>query len=141
MNLKSIQIYKITFKKGEDGLITKDYTGIIKPEDFGDVEAGISMVVQHIYMHKMKPQQCFGACCSNGNLLEIAFSKNAMGHLTVDSASAELTINDLENVLTGLVELLMRLHLERMAKEDIKITMKPDERTSSVDYTPESSLV
>lgn len=136
-----LQVFKIVFKTDKDGKIAKTYTGIIKPEHYNDIEAGISMVIQHIYLHKMTPLQCFGKCCTNGNLLEIVFSKNAMGDFNVDSAAAELTINDCENVLTGLGELLMRLHLERMAKEEIKITLKKDDRTSSIDFTPAESLV
>lgn len=136
-----LEVFKITFKKDETGLIAKDYKGIVKPEDFNDVEAGISLVITHIYHNKMAPLKCFGKCCSTGNLLEITFSKNAMGHYNVDSAATELTTNDCENVLTGLGEILMRLHLERMAKDDIKITLKKDSRTSSVDFTPDSKLV
>ena len=136
-----IQVFKIVFKKDEDGKIAKNYDGIIKPEDYNDVECGISMVIQHIYLHKMMPAQCFGKCCTSDNLLEIIFSKNAMGHFNVDSASAQVTLDDLENVLTGLGEILMRLHLERMAKEEIKITLKRDSRTSSIDFTPKSNLV
>lgn len=122
-------------------MIEKTYDGIIKPEDFNDIEAGIAIIINHIYMHKMTPLNVFGKSCGNDNLLEIVFSKNAMGDFTIDSASAELTIIDCENVLTGLGELLMRLHLERMAKEDINILLKKDPRTSSVDYTPDTNLV
>lgn len=136
-----IQVFKIVFKKDEDGKIAKNYDGIIKPEDYNDVECGIAMVILHIYTHKMLPAQCFGKCCTNDNLLEIIFSKNAMGHFNVDSASAEVTLDDLENVLTGLGEILMRLHLERMAKEEIRITLKKDGRTSSIDYTNDEQLV
>ena len=136
-----LQVFKIVFKTDKEGKIAKTYTGIIKPSDYNDIEAGISMVIQHIYLHKMTPLKVFGKCCTNGNLLEIVFSKNAMGDFNVDSAAAELTLNDCENVLTGLVEILMRLHLERMAKDEIKITLKKDERTSSVDFTPASNLV
>ncbi len=141
MELKMLKVFKIVFKKDEDGMIAKDYTGIVKPQDYNDVESGISMVIGHIYMHKMMPAQCFGKCCDNGNLLEIVFSKNVLGHFNVDSAAAELTLNDCENILTGLGEILMRLHLERMAKEEIKITLKRDDRTSTIDFTPESKLV
>jgi len=141
MELKFLQVYKIVFQKGEDGLISKEYQGIIKPENFGDIEAGIAMVMNHIYLHKMHPESCFGMICDNDNLLEIVFSKNATGDFRVDSCASVITTNDCENVLTGLGELLMRLHLERMAKDEIKITLKKDERTSSVDYTPEKSLV
>ncbi len=141
MELKMLQVFKIVFKTDKEGKIAKTYTGIIKPSDYNDIEAGISMVVQHIYLHKMTPLKVFGKCCTNGNLLEIVFSKNAMGDFNVDSAASELTLNDCENVLTGLGEILMRLHLERMAKDEIKITLKKDDRTSSVDFTPASSLV
>lgn len=136
-----LQVYKITFIKGEDGLITKTYDGIIKPEDYGDIEAGISMVATHVYLGKKNPQSCFGKCCDNDNLLEIVFSKNAIGDFSVDSFAATITTNDCENILTGLGELLMRLHLERMSKEEIRVTMKSDTNTSSVDYTPDSSLI
>lgn len=122
-------------------MIEKTYEGIVKPEDYNDIECGISVVIQHIYMHKMTPLKVFGKSCEGDNLLEIVFSKNAMGDFTIDSASAELTIIDCENVLTGLGELLMRLHLERMAKEDINILLKKDPRTSSIDYTPDTNLV
>lgn len=122
-------------------MIEKTYEGIIKPEDYNDIESGIAVIIQHVYFHKQTPLKCFGKHCSTGNLLEIVFSKNAMGDFTIDSASAELTLIDCENVLTGLGELLMRLHLERMAKEDISILLKKDPRTSSVDYTPENKLV
>lgn len=141
MELKMLQVFKVVFKKDKEGKIAKDYTGIIKPSDYNDIEAGIAMVVQHIYLHKMTPMKVFGKQCTNGNLLEIVFSKNAMGDFNVDSAASELDLNDCENVLTGLVEILMRLHLERMAKDEIKITLKKDDRTSSVDFTPASSLV
>ncbi len=141
MNLKMLQVFKIAFKKDETGMIAKNYEGIIKPTDYDQIEMGIAMVIQHIYTHKMNPEQCFGKCCSNGNLLEIVFSKNAMGDFNVDSLAAEITTNDCENVLTGLGEILMRLHLERMVKEEIKVTLKKDGRTSLIDYTPDSSLV
>lgn len=134
-------MFKITFVKDESGMIAKNYEGIIKPEDYNDIEAGISMVIQHIYLEKMNPMQCFGKCCTNDNLVEIVFSKNAMGDFNVDSFAAEITTNDCENVLTGLGEILMRLHLERMAKDEIKVTLKKDDRTSLIDYTPDSSLV
>ena len=141
MELKMIQVFKITFAKDETGLIAKNYEGIIKPEDYDQIEMGISMVIQHIYTHKMNPEQCFGKCCEDGKLLEIIFAKNAMGDFNVDSLAAEITTNDCENVLTGLGEILMRLHLERMAKDEVKITLKKDDRTSLIDYTPDSGLV
>jgi hypothetical protein len=141
MELKMLEVFKIVFKTDNEGKIAKTYTGIIKPGDYDEIEAGISVVIQHIYLHKMTPLKCFGKECTNGNLLEIILSKNAMGEFKVDSAASQLTINDCENVLTGLVEILMRLHLERMAKNNIKITLKKDDRTSSVDYTPASNLV
>ena len=78
--------------------------------------------------------------CTN-LITEIVFFKNAMGDFSVDSYAADLSTNDCDNVLTGLGELLMRLHLDRMAHQNVKITLKRDERTSSVDYTPESNLV
>jgi len=141
MELKMLEVFKIAFKTDKDGKIAKSYTGIIKPSDYNDIEMGLSMVIQHIYLHKMTPLKCFGKCCTSGNLLEIVFSRNAMGDFNVDSAASELTLNDCENVLTGLIEILVRLHLERMAKDEIKITLKKDDRTSSVDFTPASSLV
>ncbi|MHA2054775.1 MAG: hypothetical protein ACW99F_14405 [Candidatus Hodarchaeales archaeon] len=122
-------------------MISKTYQGIVSPKDFGDVESGIAIVIQHIYMHKMTPLQCFGKCCSNGNLLEIVFSKDSMGGFTVDTKASTITTNDCENILTGLGELLMRLHLERMAAEEIKITLKKDSSTSSIDYTPDEGLI
>jgi len=141
MNLKMLQVFRITFKKDKTGMISKNYEGIIKPENYNDIESGISMVIQHIYQEKMNPEQCFEEDCINGNLLEIVFSKNVMGNFNVKSMAAEITTNDCENVLTGLGEILMRLHLERMAKEEIKITLNKDGRTSLIDYTPESKLV
>ncbi|MEK0347058.1 MAG: hypothetical protein QQN44_01855, partial [Nitrosopumilus sp.] len=140
MELKMLEVFKVVFKTDKDGKIAKSYTGIIKPSDYNDIEMGLSMVIQHIYLHKMTPLKCFGKECSSGNLLEIIFCKNAMGDFNVDSAASELTVNDCENVLTGLIEILVRLHLERMAKDEIKITRKKDDRTSSVDFTPASSL-
>jgi len=134
-------VFKIIFKKDEDGKIAKTYNGIIKPQDYNDVETGLSMVIQHIYSHKMVPEQCFSCNCENDNLLEIVFLKDAMGKFEVKSAATQVTMNDCENVLTGLGEILMRLHLERMAKEEIKITLKKDDRTSSIDFTPSDQLV
>lgn len=136
-----LQIFKITFKKDEGGMIVKEYEGIIKPEHNESIEAGISMVINHVYLHKMTPAECFGKSCLTDNLIEIVFSKNHLGDFMVDSCSSKITTNDCENVITGLGELLMRLHLERMANQDIKNTLKRDSRTSSVDYTPDSSLV
>jgi hypothetical protein len=141
MKLKMLEVFKIVFKKDDTGLIAKTYDGIVKPEDFEDVESGIALIILHIYHHKMIPEKVFGKCCTNDSLLEITFSKNAFGHFKVDSAAALLDGNDCENILTGLGELLMRLHLERMAKQEIRITLKKDSRTSSIDYTPEANLV
>ncbi len=122
-------------------MITKNYEGIIKPKDYGDIEAGISMVIQHIYTHKMAPKSVFGMSSKDDNLLEIIFAENATGDFKIDSSSAVVTTNDCENIIIGLGELLMRLHLERMTKEGIKVTLNPDERTSSINYSPDSRLV
>lgn len=135
------EVFKVTFKRDDDGMIVKDYEGIIKPKDNNDIEMGLSIVIQHIYTHKSAPAQCIGKDCGTGNLLEIIFSKNAFSHYNVDTIATELTTVDLENILTGLVEVLMRLHLERMATEKIKISLKSDKRTSSIDYTPNENLV
>lgn len=118
----------------------KNYEGIIKPEDYNDIEAGISIVIEHIYFHKKNPLECFGKNCMNDNLLEIIFTKNVMGEYHVDSLAAEITTNDCENVLTGLGEILMKLHLERMVKEEIKITLKPSDKVGLINYATDEQL-
>lgn len=136
-----IQIYKITFKIDDDGKMSKSYMGIIKPEDYENVEAGISMVIQHIYQQKMIPQNVFGLKNDEGNLLDIIFSKNAMGDCNVSTHADIVSMADCENIITGLGEILMRLHLERMKVDDIKITLKRDADNDTVDYTPDNQLV
>ena len=142
MKLKTTQIFKIIFNKNDAGEIEKQYEGIIKPEDNNDIEAGLSMVIQHIYKEKLVPENVFpSGGVEDGNLLEIVFSQDGFGNMTIDSVSDIVGLNDCENILIGLCEILMRLHLERMKEKEIKVTLKKDGRTSLIDYTPDTGLV
>lgn len=134
---KFLDVYKITFSKNMNGQLIKKYEGILKPKDFEGVESGISIVLQHLYLHKMAPKGMFGVNYCPDSLFEIIISKNVKGHFRVGSSAAELTPNDCENIITGLAELLIVLHLERMEITGQEFTLKKD----SVDFTPESQLV
>ncbi len=123
MEPKFLEVYKITFSKNMHGELLKNYEGLLKPEDFGDVETGISVVIQHLYLHKMAPVGMFGMKYCPDNLFEIIISKNAAKEFRIDSAASEITPNDLENIITGLVELLAKLHLERMEVTGEKFTL------------------
>ena len=125
MEPKFLQVYKITFSKNMNGQLIKNYEGLLKPKDFGDVETGISVVIQHIYLHKMAPKGLmFGMKYCPDNLFEIIISKNIANEFRIESAASKITPNDLENIITGLVELLMKLHLERMDITGEKFTLK-----------------
>ena len=141
MKLKTTQIFKIIFTKNDAGEIEKQYEGIIKPEDNNEIEAGIAQVINYIYGEKKTPEKVFGEELKNDNLLEIIFSQDAFGNMTINSMASTVTGDDCENILIGLGEILVRLHLERMAKKEIKITLKKDSRTSLIDYTPNAGLV
>lgn len=124
MEQKFLEVYKITFSKSMNGQLIKNYEGILRPKDFGDVETGISVVIQHLYLHKMSPKGMFGMKYCPDNLFEIIISKNAAEEFRIESSASTFTPNDCENIITGLVELLMKLHLERMDITGEKFTLK-----------------
>ena len=68
-----------------NGQLIKNYEGILKPQDFGDVETGISVVIQHLYLHKMSPKGMFGMNYCPDNLFEIIISKNTANEFRIES--------------------------------------------------------
>ncbi len=130
MEPKFLQVYKISFSKNKSGQLLKSYEGILRPQDYNDVETGISVVIQHLYLHKMSPKQMFGWKYCPTSLFEIIISKNPAGEFRIDSAAAEINANDCENIVTGLAELLVKLHLERMEITGEEFTLLRDSTPS-----------
>jgi len=138
--LKLEEVFRISFDKGETGKIEKTFDGLIRKRNLEDIELGLSIVINHIYMNKETPDLISDCACTD-HLFLVTFAKNAMDEFKVKTYTAVLTKNDCENIITGLLEMLMKLHLERMVHNGIKITLAHDERTSPLDFKQDSELV
>ena len=66
----------------------------------------------------------FGMHYCPDNLFEVIISKNPIDEFRIESSASQISPNDCENIITGLVELLMKLHLDRMKVTGEKFTLK-----------------
>ena len=137
--LKTFEIFRITFKKVE-GQIVKDFTGIIEKKDYEDIEKGLATVIEYVTLQKqLPPTTCMGACDPT-SLFTIIFKKDAMNTYRVETLAAQVELQDIENILSGLMFMQVKLHMEKMKVKEIKFTLKHDESIGLIDFSSDEQL-
>ena len=140
MMLRSFEIFRISFKE-EDGKIVKKFDGIIQPKDYDDIELGLAFVISYMLEEKKLPMIKSSEQCNNDNLFTIIFKKDAMNHYHVETLAAMVEPSTLENILLGLMSMQVKIHLERMTKNEIKLLLEQDDSIGTVNYTKDDDLV
>ena len=138
--LKQFEVFRISFIRNEDGMIEKQYQGIIAEKDYEDIEKGLASVIEYVTHEKQLPENCTGVCCPDDTLLTIIFKRNAMRQFNVETLSAQVELNDLENVLSGLMFMQIKIHLDKLVKSDIKLTLKQDDSISPLSFATDDEL-
>lgn len=139
--MKEITIFKITFSKGEDGKMEKKYEGVITPKDYQDIETGLASVIEYL-MFSRKDPQCLANCSFEDETeFVLIFKKDALNQYRVETLSAMLQLDDLENILTGLMTMQIKLHLDKMSVNKIKFSLKEDSSSGPINYCTDDQLV
>ncbi len=143
MMLKQIEVYRISFRMVE-GQIVKEYEGILLPKDYEDIEIGLASVIDYILQQKKLPMIDGGGEESEGeddNLFTIIFKKDVMNKYYVETLATTVGPNDLENILSGLMFMQVKLHMEKMATKKIKINLKHENTVGVIDFSTDSQLI
>ena len=139
--LKSFEIFRISFERNEDGLIEKKYEGIRQPKDYEDIEMGLGSVIAFFLHQKQLPPSSCNCDCKEESLFTIIFKKTAMKQYVVETLAVKVELHDLENILSGLMFMQVKLHMDKMTKKKIKFTLKHDDSVGMIDFTTQEQLV
>lgn len=138
--MKSTEIYKVIFKKGETGRLEKKFEGVISEQDYDNIEHGLMIVTTHIMMYRNCPEKII-AQSTPDDFFTIVFEKNAVSEFRVRTGCCVITPEDCENIITGLLEMTMKLHLDRMVRQGIKVNLVRDDKVSPLDFRSADELV
>lgn len=139
MMLKQFEIFRISFNR-EEGKIVKKFEGIIQKRDFEDIEKGLAAIIDYVIMEKQLPPSMAICGKDEDELFTILFKKDAMNHYVIETFEASVEMSDLENILSGLMFMQVKIHLQKMFEKEIKFTLQQDDSVGTINFADDSQL-
>lgn len=139
MLLEQFEILKITFKM-VDGQIVKEFSGVLQPKDYENIEVGLATVIEFITRLKQLPSSTVDGDVKEDTPFTIIFKKDVMDKYFVETIAISVIPEELENILSGLMLMQIKIHMEKMVKKKIKMTLKHDNSIGVVNFSTDEQL-